>query len=408
MDIPERKRCRTVPGAFNLALCLTLLLFPGIGTAEPFVPEDKNFQVVSLSAAVVALHQQLQANDVTNEATSARLYPSIINSYQIAVRDNSPRAYGRVFSLLNQWPDSEEQPAEIRNIHASVLQHYHNFEQALDIINNAIDNNASNLTTQLIRFQIAMVSGDYSLADLACRDISTEGDEADALNCRAQLQAATGELQMASDNLRAYMRNNPSATVGQLFELLLTAGDIAVRQGNLQRAEMYFTDAFRINPEHHYLRLQYMDLLLSQGRHDDVLRFISTIPEQLINDEIKILQIRALSAAGPSENKNLIETLSTELKSSFQQSLEREERLPHKDMALFYDYVENDPESALRHAYQNWQTQKEISDTLLVYRSAQDTSNSSILEEVKSWLEENGTTDARLEALSNKQQEGTR
>lgn len=408
MDISERKRCRTVPGSLNLILCLTLLLFPGIGIAEPFVPEDENFQVVSLSTAVVALHQQLQANDANNEATSARLYPSIINSYRIAVRDNSPRAYGRVFSLLNQWPNGENQPAEIRNIHASVLQHYHNFEQALDIINKAIENNASNLSTQLIRFQIAMVSGDYSLADLACGDVSAEGDEADALNCRSQLQAATGELQMASDNLQAYMSNNPPATIGQLFELLLTAGDIAVRQGNSQRAEMYFTDALRINPENHYLRLQYMDLLLSEGRHDDVLRFIATIPEQHINDEIKILQIRALSAQESLENTNLIETLSTELASSFQQSLEREERLPHKDMALFYYYVEDDPESALRHAHQNWQTQKEISDTLLVYRSALDAGHSNTQQEVASWLEENGTTDARLDDLNDMQREETR
>lgn len=408
MDICEHKRCLTVPGSLNLALCLSLLFLPGIGTAEPFVPEDDNFQVVSLSSAVVALHQQLQASDVTNQATTAGLYPNLINSYRIAVRDNSARAYGRVLSLLSQWPDSEEQPAEIRNIHASVLQHYHNFEQALDVIKKAIEDNASNLSTQQIRFQIAMVSGDYSLADFACNDISAEGNEADALNCRSQLQAATGQLQAANDNLQAYMRNNPPATIGQLFELLLTAGDLAVRQGNLQRAEMYFTDALRINPEHHYLRLQYMDLLLSQGRHNDVLRFIATIPEQHINDEIKILQIRALSAQRPSENTNLIETLSTELKSNFQQSLEREERLPHKDMALFYYYVEDDPESALRHARQNWQTQKEISDTLLVYRSALDAGNTRTQEQIVSWLEENGTTDVRLEALSHKQREGTR
>lgn len=378
---------------------ITLSSLSSTSDAEPFIPESDNFQVTTLSPSVIELHQQLHAGTGTEGRDNPHLKQDILSSYRIAARDNSARAYGRVLSLIDQWPDNKQQPASIRNIHASVLQHYHDFDQAIAVINKAIADDAINLTTQQIRFQVAMVMGEYALANEACLDIEALGQQADALNCHAQLQAATGQVDTATVNIQNFMNNNPTATPGQIVELLMTAGDIARRLDQHASALSYFTDALRINPGSHYLRLQYTDLLLAEARFEDAARFLATIPEQQVNDEIKIYYLRALSALDSPRYNEITDTLTAEVMSSFQASLEREEVPPHKDMAAFYYYVEKDPDSALHHARMNWQEQKEISDTLLLYRSAIAAESLSTIREVDNWLRDAGTTDARLEAL---------
>ena len=388
------------------------MIFSAARQADPFIPQNDNYQVITLPAHIIDLHRQIQHDTATNPSSSrssSELHADIMTTYRVAVRDNSARAYGRVLSLIAQWPNDAPQPVDVRNIHASVLQHYHEFNRALEIINNAVDDSASNLTTQLIRFQIAMVSGDYSLARTACNDIASLDIQAETLNCQSQLQAATGQLSEARDNLQTFISSNSqSININQLFELLLTAGDIAARQGQADAAETFFTDALRINPSHQYLRLQYIDLLLTNERYEDTARFIATIPDQHINNELRILYIRAINNLNLPDSQEMIATLTSEITSDFQEALQRQERLPYKEMALFYYYIETEPTNAVTHAYNNWQAQKEISDTLLLYRSALAANDQEVINEVESWINRVGVEDARLQALNTSMAEDSR
>ena len=89
------------------------------------------------------------------------------------------------------------------------------------------------------------------------------------------------------------------------------------------------------------------------------------------------------------------ETLAESLRERFAEARWRGNLLHQRDMARFQLDVEGDAETALTFAADNWRSQREPLDTRLLLRAADAAGDNEPARKVRTWLKEQGQTDAR-------------
>ena len=324
-------------------------------------------------------------------------------SYQVAVASGDARAYGRTLSILQQWPDSQEQPAMFHILLAAVLQHNHEFEQALEQLQPLLESGAGDrgmLTQALtIQSQIGLVIGDYELVAHSCQALRQAARYPVYLNCQAQLDGVTGNAEAALNALNSTLDRGTDLNAQDYQELMTTAAVILHRTGELAPAESYYQAALRLSPQNTYLQVNYSNLLLESGRHGDVVTLLSTTTDERRNTELNIILARALLASDSTADRQRAAEIIATLEAAFQLAFLRDEAIPHKEYAQFALYLADRPDAALDAAKANWQQQKEPSDTRLLANAAAATSDPETLAEIDLWLDTHGTQDRQLQAI---------
>jgi len=399
-------------------ISVVLLFSPAFGNAQPFVPQDDATLVERLPGAIVALSkdlraQELRTNDsrvnaaVSDQASTApgtsatqaqALLQQALAAYQIAVREQDPRSYGHTLAVLERWPDELRKPPLIHILTAAVLQHGHEFQQALAELERALAIEPGNAQALLMRAQISLVTADYETASDSCESLRALVRYEIALNCQTQVDSLTGNAQASLTAINTRLARGPELIPQDYVELQITAATIAHRLGRNQEAERHYQSALQLSPDSAYVLVHYATLLMEAGRPADAVALLITQPEDGISTELKIIQTEALLASSEPGAQTQGQEHLHELNLFFQNAFLREEA-PHKEYARFALNVLHDSESALLSARENWALQKEPSDTLLLAQAASAAADSRLLTEIARWVDAAGTEDVRLVAV---------
>ncbi len=377
-----------------------ILLLSMSALAQPYVPNDENQVVITLSGAVAELSRQLRTAESTQYATDPnRLLINIVNAYRLAASSQEPRAYGHVMTLLEQWPGEIEKPVLVRTISAAVLQHNHAFAEALRELDIVLAQNAMDLQAHMIRAQIGLVTGDYLLTQQSCDAMRGSASAAIYLNCQAQLDGVSGRAEPALLAVIALLESGERLSTSEQIELQITAAVLAHRLGQTDVAENIYLAVLVQSPQQFYTLVQYSNLLLEQNRPRDVINLLALVPEALRSTEIDILLAEALMATSDTRSEPLLESLA----SYFELAFLRSEAVPNKEYARYALNILDNPVAALQAALQNWDEQKEPSDALLLAKAAVGSSEQKVLLDLHQWIRAKGTEDMQLEAVFEEQ-----
>jgi hypothetical protein len=174
---------------------------------------------------------------------------------------------------------------------------------------------------------------------------------------------------------------------------LAILGDMAVRLGKTQEAWRWYGQAKAVNPRDYFVLLAFADVLLDasnpQGARDIVEGYTHM-------DAMLLRLLLAEKALGGKD----VETTRQVLSRRIAEAAARGESAHLRDHARYFLDIAQDPARALAYASQNWRTQKEPADALILLRAAQAAGDARAEREVIAWQRRAGREDARFDALA--------
>lgn len=348
----------------RLTIAMAVLALTGaIANAAPFTPH--NDAEVLAQVPPGASHTSLQA-------TRTRLDVALPLAQFYITRSRVTgdlRFLGYAEATLQPWL----QRPEALVLHATILQSRHAFEGSLTELDGALTMQPDNAQAWLTRATVLRVLGRYDEALQSCTRVS---DPAIITLCTASIRSLNGHLASAYDTLRSLPTESLSepARAWRYSEL----GEMAERLGQEHAAERWFKLA---PPEDSYTRTAYADLLLRQGRNAEALQLL----EAYRSMEPMLLRI-ALATGKPIKA----------LESAFSIEAERGDAVHRREQARYLLDVTHQPAQALAAARENWQTQREPDDILILLRAAQAAHRPDQAEPALEFIRQHQLEDKRL------------
>ena len=396
--------------AAGAALCA---LLSQQGLAQPYTPDSLNTVIDTLPPAIVEMAADIrrqQSSPDTGSDDPTQILSQAMAAYQLAVSSGDARAYGRTLSILQRWPEGTPQPAMYRILLAAVLQHNHDFDEALQQLQPLTSAEPRTIVASaytqalMIASQIGLVTGDYALVERSCEALRSATRRPVYINCRAQLDGVTGNAGEALALVNDTLGSGTHLNALDYQELSTTAAVLAHRLGDTARAENYYRNALRLAPDQGYLRVNFANLLLEQSRHDELIEWLSPDNEETLNPELSILLARGLQARATATDLERAAQIAARLSRDFEVAFMRNEAIPHKEYAQYALHLANQPGDALEAARDNWSVQKEPSDTRLLAQAAAASNASQTLVEIRQWITRTGTEDTRLQEILTSQE----
>lgn len=413
----------------NMLLITSVSLWASQVLAAPYIPKQDNEVVERLPLSLISVRQKNQSNNSVsgdnsvsdNAQADLNTQLNLAKQYIITAQvEADPRWYGYAQAALSNWWDSETAPLEVRLFKAMILQHNHQFDEALLQLDQVLSQQPRNAQARLVRAQVYLVKNDYQAARHDCQALTWLTSSLITINCLAQVDSLTGNAAFSYAQLQKLIKErvteptdgftpnsaaDSATTPEEQFDVYLTLATIAHRLGKSTDAEAYYRRALVISPKNDFALIHYADLLLEQQKYTAVRELINVSTQHLG------LQTRLLEALitqqqtaenANTANKNLADSLSDNLQQQFNQAIQRdqattEKTFPAKDFARFALHILEKPESALSAAVTNWQTQREPEDALLLLETAIAANDVQQIEIVAHWVEQTGIEDIRLQ-----------
>jgi len=307
-------------------------------------------------------------------------------SITIARRDGDPRYLGFAHAALEPWFAQVNPPVTVRLLRATLLQSVHQFQPALDEIDEVLHAQPRNPQAWLTRASILQVLGRYAEAETSCQRLPTLGAEFYAEACLAEIQSLTGHVSEGRARLATLRASNRSAS--NVSWLSLVMAEMEERAGDFRAAEAHYREALAGSPDA-YTKATYADFLLDRGRAAEVI----TLLEREQRADPLLLR---LALAYRTEHRPELGATVAALQSRFEAARLRGDRVHLREEARFELLLRNRPLVALPLAVEDWSVQKEPADARVVLESAAAARDPQQAAGVIAFLRANHVTDQRL------------
>lgn len=374
------------------AWAAAVALFSSIAGAEEtarYRPADGDRVVLTLPAGV--LRAQAMPTDTADPERAAIDAEALL---QLARTTRDPRYFGRAEALVEPWIARQDATPRLLVAAADLAQQRHEFVNARQLLNRAIDADPQNGGARIQRANVALLLGEFDAARRDCLAVLQSGATFPGTVCLASTMTGPGSLQRARRLLAPFDGAEPEAPDIARW-LLLTESDLALRDGDEPAAQHYLARAHALDPDHEETRARLAELLIEHGDAKDALTLArgSTVSAALL-----VRRIRAASGIDAVEAASARRELDTLLAVG-----RRRGTTPHLreegELAL---YVDRDAARALTMARQNFALQKDTPDVRLLLGAAVAAGDKPTLAELRRWLASTGFEDqvvaARLKA----------
>ncbi len=377
----------------GLVLCVGVL--PAAGAA-PRTPGDdgeilERLSLVRDSPQAAAL-RQLRARVAAAPADPAPAAALARRYFDLAMADGDPRFIGYAQAALGPWRGAEA-PAEILVVRAMLRQYRHEFDGALADLARALQRDPENAEAHAWRAAIFMVRADYAQAAAACAALAALEDNLQAAGCSAYVEATTGRTRAAYDRLRGALVAHADAGAGVRLWASTRLAEMAERLGDATAAEAHFKAALALGKEDNFLLAAYADFLLAERRERDV---IALLRDRERSDTLLLRLALAAHRLGRPEAGGYVRTLGER----FAAAALRGERLHLAEEARYLLDLRGDAAAALAAAAENWKTQREPRDALILLEAAQAASAPAAAAPVLDWLGRSGFEHAGMRRLA--------
>ena len=381
-----------------LLLLFLACLLPLPAPAAPFTPASDAQVLETVPARATdpaaremqALRQawRAQPQDLGAATRLARRYQAEVAA------TGDPRYIGYIQAALQPWWTQPEPPPEVRVLRAVVLQFDHRFEPALDDLRAVLGRDPQNVTAIAWQLAIQLVRADYPGARTSCQQMAPLVSPLVGTACRAQVDAMTGKAAAAAVALRASLKIEAGADIGERLWSLTRLAEIEERRGEFAAAEAAFERALALNQPDVYLQAAHADFLLDRGRAADVLQ---RLKDRGRADVLLLRLALAAKAAGDARAA----AFQAELQARFDAARLRGDTSHRKEESRHALALRGDVPLALRLARENWAEQKEPADarTLLeAALAARDKAAAPVLQ----WLADSGLESVQLRSLADR------
>jgi Tfp pilus assembly protein PilF len=372
--IPAAGAAPRVPAA-DSAVLETLPGKPG----DPAVAELRR-----LRAAVAA-----SPRDAGAAALLARRY------FDMAMAEGDPRYVGYAQAALRAWPESAAMPAEVLVLHGMLRQYRHDFARGMADFELALQIDPANTEARAWRAAILMVQADYAGARRECELLAQNATELHATACIAYVDATTGHARAAYERLAAALARRSDVSPEFHMWVQTRLAEIAWRSEDLARAERHFRKGLGLGVDDNFLLAAYADFLLEQGRAAEVMPLLRN---WVRSDTLLLRLALAARALKLAEGEKHARTLGQR----FADAGLRGEKLHLQEEARFLLELRGDARGALAAAVENYRTQREPRDALVLLEAALAARDPAAAAPALEWLAGSGFEGARMRELATK------
>ncbi|MEC4717744.1 hypothetical protein RY831_01150 [Noviherbaspirillum sp. CPCC 100848] len=353
--------------------------------ASPYVPADGAQVLERLPSRNDPAQRELRQlrtalaaspEDVPTAVALARRY------IETARRTGEPRYLGYAQATLSPWWNQPQAPHEVKVLRATVWQSQHQFSRALSDLDDVVKANPRNAQAWLTRATILPVQGEYEKARQSCARLHGLASELVVSACLSGANALGPNAMQSYVSLDAALKKHPNAEPGIKAWALTLLGEMAARENNPSAAEHHFRQALSIDSADIYLLGAYADFLLDAGREAEVVPLLASHHRTdglLLRHTLALRKLRSPIASRQIDI----------LQSRFDAAMLRGDTVHEREQARFELHLRDNPRSALVHAQDNWNEQKEFADARLLLEAAAASNDKAAAAPVLNWLRQN-------------------
>ena len=309
--------------------------------------------------------------------------------FDLALAEGDPRYIGYAQAALRRWPESPSASADVLVLHGKLRQYRHDFEPAMADFALALKADPANAAAHAWRAAIFMVQADYPGARRECALLAPLTTELHAVACAAYVDATTGHARAAYDRLAAALARDREGYPEFLLWIQTRLAEMAWRAGDTAAAEAHFRKGLALGKDDNFLLAAYADLLLELGRPADA---AALLKDWARSDTLLLRLALAAHALGRDDAPNL----SRALGDRFAEAGLRGEKLHLQEEARYLLELKGDAKAALAAAAENYRTQREPRDALILLEAAVAARDAAAAAPALRWLQETGFESRRL------------
>jgi len=365
------------------ACAAVLALVAGTAVGKPFVPADDSMVLAEIVPGT--RHSELATRQVAARRLDVAL--PLAQLYIKQARSTGDlRFLGYAEAVLEPWVGPDARSADALVLHATVLQSRHDFSGALTALERARAFRPDDAQAWLTSATVLRVRGEYEQSLSGCARLA---DPAIGQLCKQGVLGLTGQLDAAYMTIQLIDAQGmpPAERAWRDSEL----GEMAVRLGRDVEAEHWFQNGLRASPHDFYIRAALADLLLRNGRAQEVLTLLQG------RESLEPLLLRIAIAQKLLRDPGLGQS-STRLAAAFAAEAQRGDGVHRREEARFLLEVRGDPQAALSAAQENWKVQREADDALVLIRAAHAAGIPSAAQPANEFVREHRLQDVRIAA----------
>jgi hypothetical protein len=332
---------------------LLLLAFTGITSpvySESYVPKSNQSVVARWTLPKSAQQPKVFIAQLLKDASK----PGLASRY-----------YGRAGALLKPLLAADPNDLELQFYSATVLQHYHQFNQAQQLLTQILQHQPDNVAAWLMKANIHMVQGDLAAAKSACLQVLGQGSLFVSSACVLEVSAEQGQVVQSYQQLKNIVKVAGNIPLEQQVWLKQILADLAYRQGLTEQAIDHLSGYPLAQAPVSYLAL-WADIYLAQQQGQMVLDTLGPIVEA--SDSFDDALLLRLTLAEQVTN-SMGNQWKLRLTQRIEIRLQRNDTAHAADIARYYLDIVPHPIKALRWAEINWQQAKLGADERLLKRA---------------------------------------
>jgi Flp pilus assembly protein TadD len=355
-----------------------------LGQAEPYAPASEDTVLAELSAGT--RYADVSARRLARARVDVAIPLAQFYIQQSRVSGDL-RFLGYAEAVLAPWVRKDPPLPDVLVLQATLQQSRHEFMASLATLDRAIAARPNDPQALLIRATVLRVLGRYAEAGLACEQFSRLVEARLGALCTQSLRGLSGGLESAYSALRqvspqGWLNSEKSWLYSEL-------GEMGVRLGRDEDAERWFQRDLNLVPADFYVRAALADLLLRQRRPADALALLEG------QESFEPLLLRIAIAQKQLHDPDL-ELSRARLRAAFAAETQRGEAVHRREQARFLLEVEDQPQSSLAAALENWAMQREPDDVLVLVAAAKAAGNISAAQPALSFARAQAQDDARV------------
>lgn len=335
----------------------------------------------------------LRAAARASSADPAAVAPLVRRYFELAMAEGDPRYVGYAQAALAPWAGAEGVPAEVLVLRALLRQYRHDFEGALADLALAVQRDPQDEEAHAWRAAIHMVRADYPAATRECAALVPLAEELQATGCRAYVEATTGRTREGYVRLLGALERAERAGARSRLWAYTRLAEMSARLGDAAAAERHFKSALALGLSDNFLLAAYADFLLEQRRPREV---VALLRERTRSDTLLLRLALAERDLGLPEAARHAQMLGER----FAAEAQRAERLHLGEEARYLLELRGDANAALAAAAENWKSQREPRDALILLEAARAARKPAAAAPVLDWLARSGFEHERMRRLA--------
>ena len=383
---------------FLLALFFTTA---SLAVAKPFVPESDDVVLERLpekSDPSLALLKRQRAALARAPADAALAAPVARRAIEAARATGDPRFLGQAQAALAPWWSTDDAPAAILVLRATLKQSMHDFGGALNDLDRIVAARPADGQALLTRATVLTVLGRYAEATRDCARLASIANELVAATCSAGPASLSGAAAEADRTLMRALSRSSTADPGLRAWAYTLAAEVAARRGEYSDAEAHFQAALGLDRRDSYLLGAYADFLLARQRAQNV---VDLLRNETTNDALllRLVLAEAKLAGRVPEKRATFSAHRDDLAARFEAARRRGDTVHRREEARYALAIEGDVRRALALALANWAVQREPADLRLLAEAARSAADNTALAKVDDWIAAHRLEDVALAAI---------